>query len=756
MLKDHYRVGAFALVAGAAITIAACQSSLTNEQVARPALQTKLNERARPVYESFGRAGGPMDAQTGAVLLDQQRLRAARKDNGFEPEVFDAAPGELKQVKYTAREAPAEDVLRVLVGEMLERSYVIHPAVVKRGETITLDIDEQMSQRDIEDLVGALAALHGWSLDVRGETLFVGPSQGLASVPTAPLLHGKAANPSELTGVRVFRADYLPAKQLADAVKEFLGEGGKTVISGNTLLVVERIRQLNRMADIVEALDTPSFDNAEIWTYGLNNGAAADASRILTSMAQASGLASSADAIVSFIPVPTSNRLIVIANQSSIQPMVRRWIEMVDQPPDAAYKMDPYLYRIQHYEPAALLRNLQGVFVDRIASDGNDQGVRLILEQSEDLLTIVASPEDFHEIYAYLRRVDIARQQVGIQVLIAEVTLNDTLQWGVQYFLQGEADNLDFELTALANAFGPVAPTGTAFLLGTDGFALVEALDQETEVTVLSQPILFARDKEQASFQSGAEVPIVTATQDSATQTGGTTGIRNEVEYRDTGIILDIQPEINEGGSVTLRITQEITDAIQNSTSGIDSPTFTLRRVSTSVTVPHGNTVLLAGIVDKRITDRVGKVPILGDVPVLGLAFQNIDKRNERTELLLTLTPTIINDPADSQPILSEFLLAAHHVVDAVQQFDTVVPSVFLASDPFNDSAIEVYERNPVFDQEQDDLPPPAPADVPGARSGPALNSLDRLAGELSDPDSDETRMVALFLNELTDLAAGG
>jgi len=667
------RTGVLAVTA----TLGGCQSTapVPPTRVSGPPVHRELNTAARRVVEQLDRRGGPMDISSSAILLARQRLRATYDGpKRVQPQVVDDEPGRLQHVQITVRGAAIDDVMRILIGQYLQRSYMLSPNL-KASQSVTLDIDEQMTDRDIVDLIGALAILHGWTIQEQGDVFVIDSAKNMARSSVTPLLQAHAAMPSERTGVRVFKLNHLDAASASDAIKELISEGAKTIVSGRTLLVVDRIRQLNRLGELLDSLDVPAFQDVEIWTYQLVYQDPDYTAKILSAISQASNLSTSADSLVSFIPIPHVDSLMVITPDPTVQPLIRQWVVQIDQPPNVSYR-HRYLYRIQNYDPPKLLALLRSVFSHQLEhdkEDPTDPGVRFVLDTEEDLLVIFSQPQDYADILAVLQRVDVPRQQVMLQSIIAEVVLNDALAYGVEYFLQGQADGNPFGLTGdLAQlALETVGvPTGSAFITATDGFAIINALEEESEVTILSAPTLLVRDKDQAKIQVGGEEPVITSSIDSSTQSNGNTGIRQEIEYRDTGVILEIQPRINESGDVTLLIKQQIRDVLAASSSSIESPAFTLREIDTTVVIPHGRTLLLGGIINTRSEDRVERIPILGHLPLIGHAFSNSSEKTDRTELVLAITPTVFNTPQDASPAaLSDFLVGTGHVADALRQF---------------------------------------------------------------------------------------
>ncbi len=256
--------------------------------------------------------------------------------------------------------------------------------------------------------------------------------------------------------------------------------------------------------------------------------------------------------------------------------------------------------------------------------------------------------------------VDRPRQQVALTSIVAEVSLTNNLEYGVEYFLRAfDVDGLGIlELAGGASELLTGTPTGSAIFTAADGFAVVQALERESDVNILSQPNVTLSDGSKAMIQVGGEVPVTSGNID--TTTGG---LRQDIDYKKTGITLEINARINESGDVTLKIKEDIADVVAQSELG---PEFTTRMLDTEVTVPHGKTILLGGIIQNRSTDNQRKIPVLGNIPVAGEAFKSRNMIKERRELILAITPTIINSPDQAPMLVSDFLIAAQGVREAL------------------------------------------------------------------------------------------
>ncbi len=254
-------------------------------------------------------------------------------------------------------------------------------------------------------------------------------------------------------------------------------------------------------------------------------------------------------------------------------------------------------------------------------------------------------------IEAALDRLDIIPLQVLVEATIAEVTLNDTLEYGLQWFFGSGDVSSSFS----TNPLGAVLPTfpGFNFVVDTsDVRAVLNALTEITEVRVISSPQLMVLDNQSARLQVGDQVPI--ATRASTSVTDDEAPIVNDIELRDTGVILEVTPRVNASGLVTIDVVQEVSEVTQTTTSDIDSPTIETRKVESTVAVQSGNTIALGGLIRDRTEDSVSGVPLLSDIPILGNLFKSNAELSRRTELLVLITPRVVRNATEAKEVTEE------------------------------------------------------------------------------------------------------
>jgi general secretion pathway protein D len=281
----------------------------------------------------------------------------------------------------------------------------------------------------------------------------------------------------------------------------------------------------------------------------------------------------------------------------------------------------------------------------------DDRDIRVIADDTTNSLVIRATPRDYRQIRDALAELDIMRLQVLIEATIAEVTLNGQLRYGVEWFFR--YGDVEFTFSRLATgAVGGNFPGFSALLDTGDVVAVFNALEKITDVNVISSPHLLVLDNQTALLQVGDEVPI--ATQQAVSVTDPDAPVVNSIEQRDTGVILSVTPRVNASGLVFMEIEQESSDAVPTITSNLDSPTIRQRRVASTVAVQSGEAVVLGGLIRDSVRQEDTGLPILHRLPIIGPLFGVTDTINDRTELLVVLTPRVIRNPEQARAVTEE------------------------------------------------------------------------------------------------------
>jgi general secretion pathway protein D len=316
----------------------------------------------------------------------------------------------------------------------------------------------------------------------------------------------------------------------------------------------------------------------------------------------------------------------------------------------------------------------------------------VIADKDNNALVILASPGDYEKIETAIKKLDVIPRQVLIEVLIAEVTLTDELRYGIDWFINarsgmsmGGSGVLEPNVTRGTLNLGslPATPTGVvpAFAglqlintLGGDVRGVLQAIGGDTRLKIVSSPSLMVIDNQKAQIQVGSRVPTLSS-QQTGSSIGTSAGVISSIQYLDTGILLTVTPRVNAGGRITLEVSQEVSEAAATETSGIDSPTITKRTAQSVVTTQSGETLVFAGLIQNKRTFSTSGIPILSKIPVLGGLFGSQRFRDEKTELILLITPKLIADVAHARDALDE-LRRKMPMLDAMYPKKTPEPAI--------------------------------------------------------------------------------
>jgi general secretion pathway protein D len=289
---------------------------------------------------------------------------------------------------------------------------------------------------------------------------------------------------------------------------------------------------------------------------------------------------------------------------------------------------------------------------------GEEPPLKIVADETKNSLLIMANDRDYQRVLRVIQGLDVVASQVLIEAVIAEVVLNDNLQYGVQWALQKDRTPTASFTNALKGGMPPVFPGFNYAVNAASIASTMSALNALTRVNVISTPSLMVLDNKTARLQIGDQVPISTQTATSVVT--AQTAIVNSISMQDTGVILSVTPRINESGRVQLEIEQEVSAVVKTTSSGIDSPTIQQRRVKTTVVVNDGEVLALGGMIQEQADKSSNQIPLLGDIPGLGAAFSNREDKVKKTELVILITPKVVRDGTESRLVTEEYRRKMH------------------------------------------------------------------------------------------------
>lgn len=584
---------------------------------------------------------------------------------------------------------------RTVLGEMLSLNYLIDPKVTG---TITVQTTNPVPLNTVADIFDAVLRANGAAIVDDGSGIFkvVPAGQALSTMPSLRITRTDLAHRTIGMGIQVVPLRYVSVGEMQRVLQPIAPQGSILLADpGRNLMMFAGTRkELAAMLETVEMFDVDWMRGMSFALIPLRTSDPEAISEELETVFSASA-GSGTNSIVRFVPNSRLRSILVIASRQTYLDRAKQWIARLDAAAAGAERQ-LYVYNIQNRTAEELATLLQQVFAAKAGglkltsavaprfeqtqinaqpvdpanprqqaspelaaqttadanAAQNPDGVHVVADSSNNALLILARAKDYRRILKMLSKLDSIQNQVLLEATIVEVTLNDELRFGLRWFL--EQDNSSFSFTDLATgAIASAFPGFSYVFAGQNARVVLNAVSGVTDLNVISSPTLMVLDNKTAELQVGDQVPIATQSAVSVANPGAP--IVNSVELKDTGVILRVTPRVNDSGRVILEIEQEVSDVIATTTSGIDSPTIQQRKIKTTVVVNDGDSLALGGLIQKRHEDRRTKVPIVGDIPVVGTLFRNKADTVRRTELLILITPRVVRDLLEAQQVTDEF-----------------------------------------------------------------------------------------------------
>ncbi len=589
-----------------------------------------------------------------------------------------AEPDGAGMVTLNFDAADLVDVIHVLARH-LRLNYTIDPEV--RG-VVTIFSGQPLRKQDLLPIFHEILRIHG-AVAVRQ-----GPLYRIAAISEGPGLVGPGGATGAGFAMRILPVRHFPAAVMKRLLAPFMSGGG-TILDharGNYLVVVDLPSNIRRLSEIKALIDVEAFAGTRVEMYKPKAAAARDLAREMSAAMRFFGAQAGRDDTFAarFLPLPRIDRLLIIAYSDAAWNYVKHWIERIDVEGEGLGRR-LFIRAVENRKAARLARVLNQVYgrfrsssaapsgeaatvaegrptsqaTSPAPPDPSGEGVRVVAEPDTNSLVILATPREYAGMARVLDELDLVPRQVLMEVLVAEVTLTDGFEFGVEHALSkggfglaAERDGVEepaagTDLRTLGAGFASTLDAGRDFRV------FVKALMQDARVKVLSSPHLLAADNRPARIRVGSEQPVATGTVVSREAEATTTTI----EFKEVGRILTIVPRVNSEGLVNLKVRVEVSDVGERVTVGRQSfDAFHVREAETAAVLHDGQTLVIGGIItDNRRRSRIG-IPVLMDVPVLGPLFRTDLERSDRTELVILITPRVIRDRRQGDHATKRFL----------------------------------------------------------------------------------------------------
>ncbi|RZB38049.1 MAG: general secretion pathway protein D [Desulfobacteraceae bacterium Eth-SRB2] len=614
-------------------------------------------------------------------------------------------PSEKGQIVLNFDDANLYEVIRTLA-ELLNINYIVDPNV--RGK-VTIHTAGALRKSDLFPVFFQILEANGLTALKEGSLYKI---TGLKDAPRLPILsrHGRKGEglpPGQRVIMQIIPLKHISAAEITKLLTPFVSSQG-TIIShdpSNTLLIVDKGINILKVLRLVDVFDIDLFEKVTHQFYTLNYMDAEEMVTLLNDILSSYDQAERAD--MKLIAINRLNMLLAVSQNLRLFKKIEEFIKTLDIPSEMT-QPKIYVYSVKNGKADELTDLLNQIFSKDSGSDkrsgadtsktdektkpkassnpfamkpvkskGNKKGatyeageatgsgtlkeeIKVTADAIRNALVIEAVPSDYRIIENILNRLDVLPRQVLIEVIIAEISLDESTELGVEWsYLKGSGD---LSTSLLSASMGS---SGLQYLIGqTDRWThALSTLASENKVNILSSPSVLASDNIEARINISTEVPVVSSTY-ALTESDL---VSTNIQYRSTGVILTVTPHINENGLVSMEISQEVSEQSENVQAGGESyPSFFERSVNTSLTVKHNQTIVMGGLIKENKSDGRTGVPILNRIPILGFLFGKKSASISKAELIILITPRVITSLEDVDAVTEEFKKKVQQTINSV------------------------------------------------------------------------------------------
>jgi general secretion pathway protein D len=705
-----------ALAVALPLVLAACATPSAPQRVSRaaPMDSTQAVTDSKPAGEAGD--GTRVFKGTGVLVKGQQ-------PGGGVPPAPAVQPSGAGGVVLNFEGADLREVVRNVLGEILNEAYTIDPGV---GGQVTIRTTSGIPREALPATLEMLLRSNGATMVKEAGIYKIMPSAAAVRGNVTPQLGSSQRPLPPGFSVQIVPLRYVGVRDMLRIVEPFAKDAQAVRADElrNLLILAGTERELRHLLETIEMFDIDWMAGMSAGVFTLQNS---DVKSVMQELDKVTGGAQQSPlaGILRIIPIERMNALLVITPQPAYLEQAKLWIERLDRGGGGegprlfvynpqysrAEKIAPLLQqaftgRVQQQQaaapptiapgtppgtivnaptftptnplqpqptqvqvtPAPQTQTQAGAQGARGAQDGAGivRNLVAVADKDNNVIIIVATSAEYTIIEQALRKLDVPQRQVVMEVTIAEVTLTDNLQFGVEWLFKGAAPSgrgfggnvtspVSSTTGGVANAISGALVQGFSYLISNAAFpggiqAALRLLDTYGDTKVVANPHLAALDNQKATIKVGDKIPIC-----QQTFVGGTTNgtVTTASQYIDTGVLLQVTPHINAGGLVTLDVQAEV--SIAGATQNVcDPPPINTRSVQTLLSVPSGQTMVMGGLINDAKGNTSSGLPLLSRVPVIGGLFGNQELKSNRTELVLFITPRVIESEFDLRAVIDD------------------------------------------------------------------------------------------------------
>jgi general secretion pathway protein D len=648
----------------------------------------------------------PLSLETTQNVIEkldlQKRKKVSLNDIQTIVKVEPELPDELKEAKHITLNFEGTELYDVITTfcELLKMDYVIEGNVEGK---VTLQTFNKIPVGDLYSVLEQILALNNIAVVKSGNFYRFLQAPDAAKKPMSIHFADDPSIPDkERMIIQIIPLQHIAVESMKNIISPLLTTNASfiEIPETNNLMMIEMAYNVKRIIKVVQALDIDKLASSDIQLYKLRNADSEVLVQELEEVFSSMGYKEALGDSLSFLSLTRLNSVLVVNAFDKILPTIEFWVNRLDQPISEG-DVSTFVYYVQNGDASALSGLLTGIFQDsgettkektttstgsttsttkanvsgaktttptsnKTVKTGNGLGsdfegdITIVPDPDTNSLIIRTSPRNYPAILALINKLDLLPQQVLIEVLIVDLSIDESTSTGLEFAFQDSAGSTNIAGGSTGNSTSIGSSIGTAtasFLQGGSFFigdpdkviAQLQLFASDSKTNVLANPILVTSDNKPASISITDEIPIE---QTSVSTVGGISTPTTTVEFRSVGVKLDITPKINSEKFINLKISQEISS--QGLNVG-DQPSFNTRLVNTEVVLKDNQVLIMGGLMRTTTTDSIAGVPILKDLPYIGKLFGSESTNLTKTELMLFITPHVISNTTDSEFVTRQF-----------------------------------------------------------------------------------------------------
>ena len=609
---------------------------------------------------------------------------------------------------------PLPDFISQGIGGTLKVSVYIDEQVKNMKDTITLRMGRPLPAPDVLALALGVLEKKNLIVEEKAGTLYVFRARPVAQ-GRRDIRVGRDVPDSPAEVLQVVVLKYARTADLEPIIKQFYPTGPTGVTLSmypreNAVLLAGQASAVKGVVDIIDTFDVPYVEGKKALMLKLVYWQSDEFVRQITQILEGIRFPVArgpGEPGILFIPIRFLNSVLVLAPDDIAVKFVLEWKERLDTAESAGTEEKAFTYIPDYAKATEIVESIKrvyGIYSPQPASPGQPPvqypgmtpasrttvilneaqqaqpqqggapgrpapsqpgaipGLRMAADERRNVVMTVTTPSNYKSILALLKELDTPVKQVLMEATIAELTLSGELSLGFEFFIKQKVRDGTLDISTLGDVLKPLSPGGPVgsggltvqYISATERIAaLLDALQTDSKINILSRPRLMVLNNQEATIQVGSDVPTISSQVSAPDISTGTPSILQNIQYRSTGVILRIKPTINSRGLLTLDIAQEVSTSTSTDPTNL-TPTILTRKVQTSVVAGDGQTVVLGGIMQENNTGGQTKVPWLGDIPVLGFFFRKDTSKKDKTELVILISPRILASVEETTRVTEE------------------------------------------------------------------------------------------------------